>query len=116
MRKITLFETFPKINFSKILIFVLLLCVVINAHIMSYIANLFMDNVFKNTIITMSTYCFGWHNLVMENDRKQTLSKLKNMLDDIDSEQQNGAKYYSVEELDAALKEIVHENTKQARN
>lgn len=83
---------------------------------MSYIANLFYGQCIKIRLLPCLLVVFGWYNLVMKNDRKQTLSKLKNMLDDIDSEQQNGAKCYSVEELDAALKDIVEQNTNQARN
>ena len=40
-------------------------------------------------------------------ERQQALLKLKEKLLDIELEQRNGAKYYSLEELDAALKKIV---------
>ena len=46
----------------------------------------------------------------MKLDREKHLSELKQKLDDIELEQKNGAKFYSVDELDAALKKIVDNN------
>ena len=43
-------------------------------------------------------------------ERKACLSKIKDKLEGIELEQKDGAKYYSVEELDAALKKIIEEN------
>ena len=40
-------------------------------------------------------------------EKKQALLELKERLLDIELEQKNGAKYYSVDELDAALKRIL---------
>lgn len=40
-------------------------------------------------------------------EKRQVLLDLKERLLDIELEQRSGAKYYSLEELDAALKEIV---------
>ena len=40
-------------------------------------------------------------------EKKQALLELKERLLNIELEQKNGAKYYSVEELDAALKRIL---------
>ena len=40
-------------------------------------------------------------------EKKQTLLELKERLLDIELEQKNSAKYYSVDELDAALKKII---------
>jgi len=40
-------------------------------------------------------------------ERERTLLKLKERLLDIELEQKSGAKYYSLEELDVALKKIV---------
>ena len=40
-------------------------------------------------------------------EKQQNLLKLKEMLLDIDLEQKNGAKFYSIDDLDAALKRIV---------
>ena len=43
-------------------------------------------------------------------EREACLSKIKDKLEEIELEQKDGAKYYSVEELDAALKKIIEEN------
>ena len=40
-------------------------------------------------------------------ERKQALLELKERLLDIELEQKNGAKYYTVDELDAALKKVL---------
>ena len=40
-------------------------------------------------------------------EKKQALLELKERLLDIELEQKNGAKYYTVDELDAALKRIL---------
>ena len=40
-------------------------------------------------------------------EKQQELLKLKERLLDIELEQRNGAKYYSIEELDSALKRIL---------
>ena len=40
-------------------------------------------------------------------EKQQALLKLKEKLLDIELEQRNGAKYYSLDELDAALRKIV---------
>lgn len=40
-------------------------------------------------------------------EKKQALLELKEKLLDIELEQKNGAKYYTVDELDAALKRIL---------
>ena len=40
-------------------------------------------------------------------EKQQAMLKLKERLLDIELEQRSGAKYYSVEELDAALRKIV---------
>ena len=40
-------------------------------------------------------------------EKKQALIELKERLLDIELEQKNGAKYYTVDELDAALKRIL---------
>ncbi len=40
-------------------------------------------------------------------EKQQALLKLEEQLLDIELEQKNGAKYYSLDELDAALKNIV---------
>ena len=40
-------------------------------------------------------------------EKKQALLELKERFLDIELEQKNGAKYYSVDELDAALKRII---------
>ena len=40
-------------------------------------------------------------------EKKQALLELKERLLDIELEQKNSAKYYSVDELDAALKKII---------
>ena len=40
-------------------------------------------------------------------EKRQALLELKEKLLDIELEQKNGAKYYSVDELDAALKRIL---------
>ena len=42
-------------------------------------------------------------------EKQQAMLKLKERLLDIELEQRSGAKYYSIEELDAALKKIIND-------
>jgi len=43
-------------------------------------------------------------------EKQQAMLKLKERLLDIELEQRSGAKYYSIEELDAALKKIINDD------
>lgn len=43
-------------------------------------------------------------------EKQQALLKLKERLLDIELEQRSGAKYYSIEDLDAALKKIINDD------
>ena len=52
----------------------------------------------KNDLVIMSIDAY---------EKKEELLKLKERLLDIEFEQRNGAKYYSIEELDSALKRIL---------
>ena len=40
-------------------------------------------------------------------ENKQTVEKLEKRLKEIELEQENGAKYFTIDDLDAALKRIV---------
>jgi hypothetical protein len=40
-------------------------------------------------------------------ENKQTVEKLEKHLKEIELEQENGAKYFTIDDLDAALKKIV---------
>ena len=43
-------------------------------------------------------------------EKQQAMLKLKERLLDIELEQRSGAKYYSIEELDASLKKIINDD------
>lgn len=43
-------------------------------------------------------------------EKQQAMLKLKERLLDVELEQRSGAKYYSIDELDAALKKIINDD------